>query len=170
MDVKDDDGRGTAPGQGDVGQDAGQGDRGRDVALGLHPLRRARGEVWEDQGERADKHAGQLVDDGELLEDGGGRLEGGEEGDVAVADAGGVLDEQVGEAVGKGAVEGEGGEGVGAAERAGLREGAAARPPRPRPSPSLLSRPSPLYLHLISPSSTRPPPATAILRARASVS
>lgn len=59
------------------------------------------GEVGQHQGEGAHKQARQLVDDGDLLKDDLWRVERGQEGDVPVADADGVLDKQVGEAVGK---------------------------------------------------------------------
>jgi len=64
-----------------------------------HPLGRAGWEVGQDQGKGADEHARQLVDDRELLEDGSVVLEGGQEGHVAIADAGGVFHKQVGKAI-----------------------------------------------------------------------
>lgn len=66
-----------------------------------HPLKRACGEEWQHERERADKEARQCVDDGNLLEDDAGAVKRGEEGHVLVANVQCVLHKQVWEAVSK---------------------------------------------------------------------
>mmetsp|Transcript_12904 Transcript_12904/g.33433 ORF Transcript_12904/g.33433 Transcript_12904/m.33433 type:complete len:339 (-) Transcript_12904:246-1262(-) len=99
VDVEDDEGGGAPAGQGNVGQDARQREGGRDLALGLDPLRRARREEGQHEGERAHEHPRQRVDDRQLLKNQGRVVETGQEGHVAVPQVLRVLDEQVGEPV-----------------------------------------------------------------------
>ena len=66
-----------------------------------HPLSGAGGKVRQHEGEGADEHARQLVDDGDLLEDGARVVERRQEADVAVAYPRRILDEQVGEPIRK---------------------------------------------------------------------
>ena len=71
-----------------------------------HPFGCACWEVRQHEGEGADKHARQLVDDADLLEDGARVVERRQERDVAVAYPRRILDEEVREPVRKGPAQG----------------------------------------------------------------
>ena len=65
----------------------------------LHALCGPRGEEGQHEGEAGDEELGQSVDDGELLEDDGGVVEGRQEGHVLVADLESVVHKQVRESI-----------------------------------------------------------------------
>ena len=71
-----------------------------------HPLCCPCREVRQYEGERANEHARQLVDDADLLEDGARVVKRRQKSNVAVADPRRVLDEEVGEAISEGPEEG----------------------------------------------------------------
>lgn len=101
VDVKDDHRGGTPTSERNIGNDTGEGERRGDVAFCFYSLSSSCGKVREYEAERANEQPGELINDGDLLEDNSRVVERSQKGDVPIANSDGISDVEVWETVGK---------------------------------------------------------------------